>query len=107
MERQREGERIFMDAWQKNMSQIDLVRTVLALVAGALSGIMGLTQWSGLISYVCVSVITGLATAVPMGFEVKKYTNTSLLGLVVQGMQGQAMTFIMTWTLVYSVVYLF
>ena len=96
-----------MEAWQKNVSQIDLLRTVMALTMGALSGILGLTSLRGLLFYVAASVVVGVATAIPMGFDTKMYTNASLPNLILQSLQGQAMTFIMSWTLTYALVNLF
>jgi hypothetical protein len=89
------------------MSQIDLVRTVLALVTGAFCGILGLTSLWGLGFYIAATVVIGLSIAARMAFNTKMYTNTSLLSFVFQGMQGQAMTFVMSWTLAYSLVNLF
>ena len=101
------GERVFTQAWHQNMSQIDLVRTVLALATGAFCGILGLTSLWGLLFYIAATVVIGLSIAARMAFNTKMYTNTSLLSLVFQGMQGQAMTFVMSWTLAYSIINLF
>ena len=100
-------QRIYMESFTKNMTAIELLRTVLALVTGALCGILGLTSLWGLLFYVVSSAIVGFAIAVPMGLDTMAYTNVSLPSLVLQGLQGQAMTFIMAWTLAYALVILF
>lgn len=101
------GRRIFVDAFNRNMSQIDLIRTVLYLVMGALCGILGLTSVHGLAFYVLMSVVVGMAIAAPMGYDTKTFTNVSLFALCVQGFTGQAMSFIMSWTICYALVYIY
>lgn len=100
-------DRIFTEAFQKNMSQIDLIRTVLSLVTGALCGILGLQGIRGLAFFIIVNILIGFAIAAPMRHDTKLYTNVSLFSLIIQGMQGQAMSFIMAWTLSYSLVYIY
>jgi len=101
------GERIIMEAFQKNMTQIELLRTVMSLATGALCGILGLTGSLGLAFYLLTSVIIGVAIAGWMSFDTKSFANTTLIGLILQGLQGQALSFIMTWTLAYSLVYIY
>ena len=101
------GERIILENFQKNMTQIELLRTVLSLATGALCGILGLTGSLGLAFYLLTSVIIGVALAGWMSFDTKSFANTSIFGLILQGLQGQALSFIMTWTLAYSLVYIY
>ena len=107
LQRENEGMRVFADAFNRNMSQIDLIRTVLYLVLGALCGILGLTSVHGLAFYVLMSVVVGVAIAAPMGYDTKTFTNVSLFALTMQGITGQAMSFIMAWTICYALVYIY
>ena len=98
-----------MEAMQKNMRQIDLVRIVMYMVAGGMCGWMGLTGMEGFIFYFVVSIVIGVGIGARMGFDVKKYThpNASLLTLVLGGLGSQIMSFIMFWTLTYSLVFVY
>ena len=97
-----------MDAMRRNMRQIDLIRIVMFMVGGLLCGVLGFTGVEGLICYMVVSLLVGAGIAARMGFQVKKYTaDGSPLTLVMGGATSQVMSFIMFWTLTYSLAYIY
>ena len=53
--------KINVDAMQRNMREIDLVRIVMYMVAGGIAGVLGLTGIQGFILYMIVSLVIGVA----------------------------------------------
>lgn len=96
-----------MEAMRKNMRQIDLVRIVMFMVAGSTCGVLGFTDWYGFAFYIASSVIISLALTMRMGFDVKSYINSSILQLTIVTFNSQLTSFIMFWTLTYSLVYIY
>lgn len=96
------------ESLRKNMREIDLVRIVMFMVGGALCGILGLTGMEGFLFYFGVAVTVGLGITARMGFRVRDYTNDgSILTLIIGGLTSQIMSFIMFWTLAYSLAYVY
>jgi len=96
-----------MEKLQMNARNIDLVRTILYIVAGVLCGILGLTSVEGLIFFIVISVLISNAIAISMSFNAKQYMNSTHIALWLQGMQSQAMSFIMFWCITYALVYIY
>lgn len=90
------------------MREIDLVRIVMFMVGGALCGILGLTGIEGFLFYFGVSLMVGLGITARMGFRVRDYTHDgSIVTLIMGGLTSQIMSFIMFWTLAYSLAYVY
>ena len=101
--------KINMEAMQRNMREIDLVRIVMYMVAGGIAGMLGLTGMEGFLFYLVASVMIGVGIAARMGFQVKKFLNpnANILTLVLGGVSSQIMSFIMFWTLTYSLAFVY
>jgi|TARA_B110000090_G_C13021080_1_gene308048 hypothetical protein len=99
-----EGKRINVEILQKNSRQIDLSRIVLFMAAGTICGVLGFTGLNGFLFFLGSSCVIAVATAVLMSFDTKRYTNESLFSMILTGLTSQIMSFIMFWTLAYSLV---
>ena len=98
-----------VEAMQRNMRQIDLVRIVMYMVSGGVAGVLGLTGMEGFLFYVVVSVVIGVGMSARMGFQASKFLHphTNTLTLVLGGVSSQIMSFIMFWTLAYSLMFVY
>jgi len=106
-EQQNEGKRINVELLQKNSRQIELARIVLYMAAGLICGVLGLTGLNGFLFYLGSSCVIAGSIAVLMSFDTKRYTNESMFSLILSGLTSQIMSFIMFWTLSYSLTHIY
>jgi ER membrane protein complex subunit 6 len=102
-----EAQKLLPDVMRKNMRQLDLARIVLYIAVGCICGVCGFTGLQGFLFYTGSSAVITIILAATMGFQPKKYTNESIVQMFMSNMSGQVMSFIMFWTLAYSLVYVY
>lgn len=106
-ELQNKGVMLNMENFQNNMRKISVVSTIMYIVGGIVSGILGLTGVQGLIVALFTAALSTLALSVKMGFDVLTYTNTSPLSFMLSGAQANSMSFLLFWTLTYALVHIY
>ncbi len=81
----------------------------MAIIIGSMTGIFGLTGVNGVVFYIVAHFIVSLLLLKTMEFNPKTYLgdHISTLSFLPDGLTGQAVTFILFWTLSYGVVHLF
>ena len=105
-----EGRSVFNGQFaQQNAMAIGDMRQFLAIVSGAMAGVLGITSWHGLVFFVVMHCSVGAAMLlVSMGNDLKKYTGKdSKLSFITDGAQATSLSFMLFWTLFYGLVYLF
>lgn len=107
VEEQLQAQKLLPDVMRKNVRQIDLMRIVLYIAVGCIAGICGLTGLKGFMFYVASTAVVTIILAASMGFDSKTYTNESIIQIFFGNLSGQIMSFIMFWTLAYSLVYVY
>ncbi|CAI7793629.1 unnamed protein product [Closterium sp. NIES-53] len=61
---------------QKNLAAVNLSRTYLAIIAGVVAGILGLTGISGFLCYIFVMALGAVGLFIKTGFHINKYFDT-------------------------------
>ena len=97
------------EALQANMMGINFVRSLMAIVAGIASGVAGLTGTRGFLLYITLHLLTSLALMMKMKFNVSEYLMHGLspFWFAIDGLTGQALSFVMFWTLSFAMVHIF
>ena len=103
------GERVFFsrEAMMHNRKTIDLARTFLTLVGGCCAGILGCTGFNGAVLYIALYLMMQVSFLVMMGFDSAKYTTLSPAWFIISGVGEYALSYILFWTLVYALVYIY
>lgn len=101
------NEKISMELLMKNNQQLDKFQTVIYIVGGIISGILGLTGLEGLALYVVLAIVTSVALLLKMKFQTSKFTDASLIGLATNGLTNYAMSFVLFWTFAYALVHIY
>ncbi|CAM9752433.1 unnamed protein product [Pylaiella littoralis] len=107
-----EDERQFYSAENiaHNKKVLEYCRTSLCAVGGIVSGILGLTGLIGLFSYLVLYVVVSLSLVAKMGTtDVSLYTSgkAKLAMFAFSGVGNYALTYILFWTLAYTLVYIY
>mmetsp|Transcript_47745 Transcript_47745/g.116990 ORF Transcript_47745/g.116990 Transcript_47745/m.116990 type:complete len:113 (+) Transcript_47745:138-476(+) len=83
-------------------------RVLSAIIAGCVAGTLGLQSWRGFVLYVvwmlCVHSPVVLAHC---GFSAERFFTTGLRGVLVDNILSGALTFVLIWSLVYNIVYVY
>ena len=91
-----------------NMGKISFVRTIATIAGGFTAGILGLTGLRGLAFYVLIYVVTSGLLLLRMGNKVGKLVpNASPGWFLINGIGGEALAFVLYWTLMYAMVHLY
>ncbi|EPT30765.1 hypothetical protein TGME49_239690 [Toxoplasma gondii ME49] len=89
-----------------NYRQLTVNRHLAAVVAGSVAGIFGLEGLAGLFVFVLVTLLGGCLMLLETRFDCKLYF-ASTRDIFFAQFFTAALTFILVWTLVYNVVYIF
>ncbi|GJP43813.1 hypothetical protein CLOM_g3225 [Closterium sp. NIES-68] len=92
---------------QKNLVAVNHSRTYLAIIAGVVAGILGLTGISGFLCYVFIMALGAVALFIKTGLHINKYFDTWQRIGGMDGLTHGAMSFVLFWTLAYDFVHLF
>ena len=74
---------------------------------GIFAGVIGCRSGSGLLCFVTLYLLIALFLFSKMLFEVKLYTNSSVLGFVLGDIQKNGFSFVLFWTLTYALIYIY
>ncbi|KAJ6513376.1 hypothetical protein C8R45DRAFT_963458 [Mycena sanguinolenta] len=86
-------------------STLTSVKFISACFAGAVAGILGLTNWSGFALFLASTLLTALCMAfINCAGQPKKYVPDGWAGLLNPGTDN-ASTFVLVWTLFYGIVH--
>jgi ER membrane protein complex subunit 6 len=99
--------RMSMEAFQKNMNQIDVMRTFLCIIAGVIAGIWGCTGLYGFFAFILFYFTIAFAIGMKIGFDFKQYTNCSMLEFLAGDLQKNGLSFILFWTMTYALIYIY
>jgi len=91
----------------KNFDQIGWVRTVMTIISGSLSGILGITGVWGFLAFAILHMVVSLVVAVRMGDPSKYFPETTYLSFLVEGAGEQITLFIVFWALGYGFLWVF
>ena len=90
-----------------NNKTIDHVRTLLTLIGGCCAGVLGCTGLNGAILYLIMYAVIQLSFLAMMGFDSAKYTTLSTPKFLVSGIESYGLSYVLFWTLVYALVYIY
>jgi len=93
----------------RNMKAIAYIRTVSTIAGGFAAGIFGLTGLKGFLFFAVHFLLTSLAVVtMKMGGRVPIYIpKTSFQSFLSDGMVGEALAFVLYWTLMYALVHIY
>lgn len=94
-------------ALQANAQAIGFVRTALAIIAGIVAGVLGLTNLWGFVAYGAMYAVGSVAMLMRMQFDLERYFVGTAGSFVMGGIMGQLVTFLLFWTLAYALVHLY
>jgi hypothetical protein len=102
-----ENKYVSVDLLRRNMSQIEVAKSLISIMGGVAAGVLGCTGPQGLLVYAGVSVATTAALSMRMGGQMKAYTNSTFLGFMTGDLQKSSLSFVLFWTLSYALVYIY
>ncbi|XP_064997932.1 uncharacterized protein LOC135632943 [Musa acuminata AAA Group] len=95
-----------VDNLQSNIKSIYYSRTFLSIIGGVIAGIWGFTGLTGFIFYFIVMAVASLSLAAKAKFSVHAYFD-SWSRILVDGIFGGLMSFVLFWTFAYDIVHIF
>lgn len=98
---------IVIENLQMNSMRYNRFQTVLYIVGGTICGILGLTDLSGLLFYMALSVVVASLITIRMKFNTKLYANISFFKMLLQATTSHLLSFILFWTMSYALVYIY
>lgn len=98
---------IKQDALMSNVKRLELFHISLALVAGVVAGILGLTSLRGLYLFGCVAAVSVLGILAKMKFDSGRFIVGSFIQFEISMLSGQVLTYILFWTFAYAIVHLY
>ncbi|XP_022742012.1 ER membrane protein complex subunit 6-like isoform X2 [Durio zibethinus] len=91
---------------QNNMKVIYYSRTFMSITGGVIAGIFGFTGFVGFIFYFLVMTITSIGLIAKAKFSVHSYFD-SWNRIILDGLMGGLMSFVLFWTFAYDIVHIF
>ena len=91
----------------KNVKTLDYARSFFVAVAGTIAGILGLTGWSGFVFYLVTTVVFGFGLLAKMQFQTFEFFRNGLRDVMMEGVLGGALSYVLFWTLAYNVIYVY
>ena len=96
------------DHIQFNMREIGKIRQFMCIVAGCTAGTLGATGLAGFALYVTLYVLTSAGMLFKMGMDVASYVpKTTTVGFLFGGVQSDALSFVLWWTLTYALCHIY
>ncbi len=102
-----EMKNVAMDLLQMNKMKYSRFETVMYIAGGCIAGVLGLTNFYGLLFYIVLSCLVSFFIMLKMKFNTKLYANTTPLSIILQGASSQAMSFVLFWSMAYALVYIY
>ncbi|KAJ1284843.1 hypothetical protein BS78_03G236100 [Paspalum vaginatum] len=97
---------IHADNLVSNVKSVNYSRTFLSIISGVVAGIWGLTGLMGFVFYFIVMMVASLALLVKAKFSVHTYFD-SWNRIILEGVIGGLMSFVLFWTFAYDIVHIF
>ncbi|KAJ1688283.1 hypothetical protein LUZ63_019673 [Rhynchospora breviuscula] len=94
------------DNLQSNMKSIYYSRTFLSIIGGVIAGIWGFTGFTGFVFYFVVMLAASLGLAAKAKFSAGSYFD-SWNRVLLDGILGGLMSFVLFWTFAYDIVHIF
>ncbi|CAL9115248.1 unnamed protein product [Musa textilis] len=94
------------DNLQNNIKSIYYSRTFLSIIGGVIAGIWGFTGLTGFIFYFIVMAAASFSLAAKAKFSVHAYFD-SWSRILLDGIFGGLMSFVLFWTFAYDIVHIF
>jgi len=101
------AERLAPHLIKHNVEQIFFIRTFVSIIGGCCCGILGLTNWDGFAFYLFTAALTAIVCWMKMGGKGVKTYFTSASAFTVDGLVGACMSYVLFWTLLYDIVYVY
>ena len=98
---------LILDVLQSNMKRIDIYESACFIAAGAIAGIIGLTNLKGLLYFIIASFVITASLGVKIKFQYHDKTNLSFPALWLNAMSSHILSFVLFWTLSYALVYIY
>ncbi|RCV26778.1 hypothetical protein SEVIR_5G276300v4 [Setaria viridis] len=89
-----------------NVKSINYSRTFLSIISGVVAGIWGFTGLMGFVFYFLVMMVASLGILVKAKFSVHTYFD-SWNRIIIEGVLGGLMSFVLFWTFAYDIVHIF
>ncbi|XP_066309423.1 uncharacterized protein [Miscanthus floridulus] len=89
-----------------NVKSINYSRTFLSIISGVVAGIWGFTGLMGFVFYFLVMMVASLMLLVKAKFSVHTYFD-SWNRIIIEGVLGGLMSFVLFWTFAYDIVHIF
>ena len=91
-----------------NQKIVQYSRTFLSIIAGCVTGVLGLTGSQGFLCYTVLYALISLALFMRMKFDLSGHLpGNNLPGFLLDGITGQALSFLLFWTLSYALVHIY
>jgi hypothetical protein len=93
-----------------NLEVVHFTRTWVSIVGGCCCGILGLTNWSGFLFYLLTSLLTSVVLLAKVGGVDPHSVKERFVGwgaLTTDGLVAGCMSFVLFWTLLYDIVYVY
>lgn len=94
-------------ALQSNMKTMMMVKAILTVAGGIVTGILGFTGLAGFAVYAVVQAIAVVVLLLKAGGDLGKYWQASAFSLWTGSLLEQLVTFIMFWTLAFALVHIY
>lgn len=99
---------VLADKVVKNAETLARMRTFVALVAGIVAGVLGLTGLMGGVFYVIVGLCAGIVySAVACGGSAGRYFSHNEQGALLSNVTSGALTYVLAWMVAYDCIYVF
>ncbi|EES01277.1 hypothetical protein BDA96_03G281500 [Sorghum bicolor] len=89
-----------------NVKSINYSRTFLSIISGVVAGIWGFTGLMGFVFYFLVMMVASLMLLVKAKVSVHTYFD-SWNRIIIEGVLGGLMSFVLFWTFAYDIVHIF
>ena len=87
------------------MQAINQVRTLATIWIGMAAGVYGFDGLLGIVFYLLMDLMLGAIMVVSLGFKAQPYFS-NLRAVVMTGLMGNVMTFMVVWVLIHNLVYI-
>ncbi len=91
----------------KNLQQIDTLRSIIMIVSGISCGIMKTIGILGFLYFLLVYIIITIVIGIKIKYNFTTYLNMSFFDFLMNDMMKHIMSFILFWTLSYTLVYIY
>lgn len=99
--------KISMENLAGNGKQVDFVIAIMFIVAGVVAGILGLQGLQGFILFLLAGAVVMIGLLTKCQFDIPRFITATTTSLLIKALSGQALSFVLFWTLVYALVHIY